>query len=378
MGCGSSAAKKQQGKDCDCSSPTAEPVKVAAEPASRDRDPAEVAEAQQAAQGAVAAAVAAVTHQAPAAAGDPKNFAFVFVKPNALTDAFQAAVKAKFEEVGIKITSEGELTGEVIDEKKLVDQHYYSIASKATLLQPCECNVPKDKFKDHFGVEWDEVLKSGAAYNAVDACSYLGMNAAEIDVLWQAAKNGKKDWTKLGGGFQCARLEVEGKEPIFVFNGFFMSMRAKFTVPGPNIHYYTVEWDPTALSWADFRGKILGATDPAEAAADSLRGKAFADWEALGMAGKPWIGENGIHASASPVEAMAERCNWLEGKVSEDVFGKAMLAAGIPEEMIEAWRKDPQVKIGEGKNGSLFDQIEDMDWQPCLAKCVELAKLQAE
>ena len=33
-----------------------------------------------------------------------------------------------------------------------------------------------------------------------------------------------------------------------------MSMRNKFTAPGLSIHYYTVQWDPAALSWADFRG----------------------------------------------------------------------------------------------------------------------------
>jgi len=305
-----------------------------------------------------------------------KNSAFVFIKTNALTDGFQALVKEKLSAAGLSTIAEGELAGEVVDQKQLVDQHYYSIASKATLLKPDELNVPKDKFKDFFGVEWDETLAAGKAKNALDACAYFGVDADGLDALWQKAMHGKKDWVKLGGGFQCARLEAEGKEPVFVFNGFFMAMRSKFTGPGPSIHYFAVEWDAKALSWADFRGKLLGATNPTEASVDSLRGRLLADWEALGLKGKPWIGENGIHASASPMEALAERCNWLEAKAEDDVFGKELLSAGVTKDMIEAWRKDPKVSIADGKTGSLFDQLEDLDADACLKKCAELAKMQ--
>ena len=51
--------------------------------------------------------------------------------------------------------------GDVIDSKKLIDQHYYAIASKATILKPRELNVPKDKFKNFFGLEWEEASNHG-------------------------------------------------------------------------------------------------------------------------------------------------------------------------------------------------------------------------
>lgn len=60
------------------------------------------------------------------------------------------------------------------------------------------------------------------------------------------------DWNqqvKFGGGFYCGKIEIEGKEPIYAFNGFFMAMRAKFVTPGTSIHYYVVEFDPSELSW---------------------------------------------------------------------------------------------------------------------------------
>merc|ERR1712014_474259 len=113
------------------------------------------------------------------------------------------------------------------------------------------------------------------------------------------------------------------------FNGFFMSMRSAFTVPGKCIHYYSVEWDEKDLSWEDFRGKVLGPTDPAEAPADSLRGKILADWEKLGLQSVPNVGDNGVHASASPFEGLAERMNWLSTPLAQDAYATALLGAGV-------------------------------------------------
>ena len=105
-----------------------------------------------------------------------------------------------------------------------------------------------------------------------------------------------------------------------MFNGFFMSMRSKFTVPGECIYHYVVEWDSSAVSWADFRGKVLGPTDPAEAPAGSLRGMIMGRWQELGLKSEPNVGDNGVHASASPFEALAERLNWLVGYSDETCY----------------------------------------------------------
>merc|ERR1712091_511350 len=122
-----------------------------------------------------------------------------------------------------------------------------------------------------------------------------------------------------------------------------MAMRSKFTAPGTEIHYYVVEWDAKKLSWGDFRGKVLGPTDPADAPADSLRGAILKEWEKLGLKGEPNVGDNGVHASASPFEALVERNNWPGADIKEDQFGKQMLAAGLAESLIKEWSADPQV-----------------------------------
>jgi len=202
-------------------------------------------------------------------------------------------------------------------------------------------------------------------YNALDACTYLGVDADGLDKLWADAKK-----VKFGGGFYCGIIDsVKGKKPIYVFNAFFMSMRSKFVQPGTSIHYYVVDFNPTKLHWADFRGAVLGPTDPKTAPTDSLRGKILADWSALGLEYEPNVGDNGVHASASPFEGLAEKMNWLKVDAAADPFGARLIAAGVPANTIKEWSVDPQVK---GK--SLFDQLEDADSDVCIERAKELVK----
>jgi len=296
------------------------------------------------------------------------------VKPHAVTDKTNALVRDRLTKQGLKITSEGDLTSEVIDKKKLIDQHYYAIASKATILKPHELNIPKDKFKAAFGLEWDDALQKGLCFNAMDACDQFGCSADELDKAWGACKKANK-LVKFGGGFYCGLVSMKGKE-LYVFNGFFMTMRKAFTQPGKSIHYYTVEWDEQNLSWADFRGKVLGPTDPKEAPAESLRGEILKDWKGLGLQGEPNVGDNGVHASASPFEGVAERLNWLGKRCGQDSYCSAMVAAGIKEKTITAWAVDPQVKLESGKKGSLFDALEDLDAKACIDKAKLLQSIE--
>jgi len=266
------------------------------------------------------------------------------------------------------------LSGTTIDEKKLIDNHYYAIAVKATIKKPNELNVPNDKFKEQFGLDWQAALDSGKVFNALDGCKELGVDAEGMATAWTAAKDAKK-LVKLGGGFYCG-LCTNGDKELYIMNGFFMSMRSKFTKPDSEIYFFNVEWDSSVLSWADFRNKVLGPTDPAAAPADSLRGTIFKDWKDLGLAGEPNTGDNGMHASASPFEGLAERANWLEKPLKDDIFGKQLLGAGMSEAMIKDWSVDAQVVVdGAGKKGSIFDQLEDINSSDCLTKMVALSKM---
>jgi len=301
------------------------------------------------------------------------NSALVFLKPSAVTDKMKEMVANTFKKKGIKIVKEGSILAADIDKKQLIDKHYYAIASKATLLTPDKLNVPAGKFKEKYGVEWADVLKEGKAVNATTALEKFGCDADGLMQIWRASEK-EGNMVKLGGGFYCSKMEKDGKGPFYVFNGFFMTMRAEFVKPGACIHYYVVEWNPADLAWADFRGKVLGPTDPAKAPSDSLRGGALTDWKNLGLPAIPSMSQNCVHASASPFEGLAERMNWLGYEVGSDAWGKELLSEGVKLKTIEEWTLDPAVQYGDKENPttkSIWDTIEDMDAKECREKCIE-------
>jgi len=246
----------------------------------------------------------------------------------------------------------------------LIDTHYGAIAAKAVKLKPAGLTVQQkaqDAFQAQFGQSWQSALAQGLVFNAMDAAAKLGVSTQGLGEKWGELKK-DVDLLKFGGGFYCGKIG-----DIFVINGFYMSMRSKFTVPGTCIYYYETEWDPRGLKWEDFRGKVLGGTDPKAAEGGSLRNTIYLRWKALGLQAVPDTGDNGVHASASPLEALAERANWLGAPIANDFYGRAMLAQGIPLRMIQEWTDDPAVNF-EGKKQSVFDLLEDLDSRDCLKK----------
>ena len=76
--------------------------------------------------------------------------------------------------------------------------------------------------------------------------------------------------------------------------------------------FLDAQWPTDTLSWKAFRDEVLGATDPKAAAAGSVRRVIYESYQSLDLPGRPNTGDNGVHASASPLEALAERANWLK------------------------------------------------------------------
>jgi len=260
------------------------------------------------------------------------------------------------------VLSEGPISSEQIDQDMLIDTHYGAIASRAMKQKPAELafsEKAQDEFATAFDLSWSDALAKGLVYNLVDGASKLGVTYSELGDCYDQLKKGTT-LLKFGGGFYCGKVG-----DIFVINGFYARMREQFTVPGECIYCYEVEWDASRLPWGDFRGKLLGGTDPKTADESSLRNIIFRTWASLGLASEPNTGNNGLHASASPFEALSERSNWLGVPLSQDFFGRAMMASGVPLATIEAWCEDPAVMF-DGKKQSLFDLLEDLDGRECL------------
>jgi nucleoside diphosphate kinase len=297
-----------------------------------------------------------------------RNSAIVFIKPHAVNIPVHDLVQNTLKKRGVSIVSSGRIDAETIDRKGLIDIHYGAIAARALKIRPCDLVVqpgPKADFEKLFGIPWESALAQQLVFNARDAARKLGIEPLKLSEECGKTKRGV-DQLKFGGGFYVAK--VRG---IYVVNGFYEGMRAKFTAPGTCIQYFEVEWDPASLPWDKFRGEVIGATNPKEAAAGSMRNTIFQQWEALGLREQPDTGDNAVHASASPFEGLAEKANWLSAEVSEDPLGKALSAAGLGQGMIKEWMQDPAVFF-EGKRQSLFDLLEDLDSEACVGKARDI------
>ena len=227
---------------------------------------------------------------------------------------------------------EGGIEAAEIDERTLVDRYYYSIAFKTSLNKPTELNIPVDKFEEFSGVDWDEAVEAGKVLNAKDSCGKLQIYADAMNEMWRKAKTDEK-LIKFGGGFYRASLPC-GEDQTYAFNGFLMSMR--FFAVDVSIYYYLVNWESSACAWEDFRSKVSGLTVSEAAPIDSLRGAMLAQWEELGLKSKPDTDDIGVHASASPFEALTERVNWLGYRADCDPFGKLMLKTGVSRCLIKS------------------------------------------
>merc|ERR1712064_82345 len=93
----------------------------------------------------------------------------------------------------------------------------------------------------------------------------------------------------MGLGTEYDKLK-KGETMLKFGGGFYCSMREQFTKPGTQIYYYQVEWDADQLKWEDFRGKVLGGTDPKTAFPTSLRHSVFKGWKGLGLETEPNTG----------------------------------------------------------------------------------------
>ncbi|GMH61270.1 hypothetical protein TrRE_jg352 [Triparma retinervis] len=311
------------------------------------------------------------------------NIALIFIKPHAVSDKIKEFVSGEIKDAGLTMLHEGEMSAEDIESKGCIDKHYASIAKSAMDTNPGDLGVTDEKkaeFQKTFGSTWDESIELGLIFNAKGAAEKLGtmdgddlvpLDGKGLDALW--AKAEKR--VKLAPGLYVSNIGED--EPLYVINGFYMAMREKY-VQGSGIYFYVVGFDPEVMSWAQFRGEVIGATDPEQAPEGSIRGKMLANWETedLDLDSKPNVGDNGVHASAGPIEGLKERTVWLGLAPEDDPFGSELLKwTGGKVATIAPWLDDAEVD--EAKHyelkGKMFDLTEDKDTPWTIKFCNNLA-----
>mmetsp|Transcript_23431 Transcript_23431/g.76261 ORF Transcript_23431/g.76261 Transcript_23431/m.76261 type:complete len:299 (-) Transcript_23431:215-1111(-) len=294
-----------------------------------------------------------------------KNQALVFLKPHAANDACDAFLKQHLEQAGITVTLSGIKRAAEIDEQKLIDQHYGSLADLAMGVQPGDMAVSPaalQAFEDAYGLKWAQALPSMLRND--DALAQLGVDGLGLEAMWRAGKQ-----LKLAPGTYVSRLEGPSP-PVYTVNGFYPAMRQAFVAPGAEVRYLVCEWDQALLSWAAFRQAVIGATDPAKAAAGSARAAMLGQWRELGLEAKPSMSLNCVHASAGPLEGLKERCVWSGASLASDPLAEALLAGGVGRATLETWLKENSVvSLGDAKADKVFDLTEEMGAAECVALC---------
>eukprot|EP00760_Papus_ankaliazontas_P033576 PhM_4_TR645/c0_g1_i2/m.18726 len=299
------------------------------------------------------------------------NYALVFIKPHAAeAEPVKQTVLKMLADAKIRAVKEGVATHDVIDAERLIDKHYASIARNALDTNPADLQISdkaQDAFAAKFGVAWSEAISSGRVLNAKAGMARVGGDISGLDFEANWRKAGP---VKLGPGLYVSQLDGDD---VFVVNGFYPAAREKFTRPGARVVWFVVSWSEADLTWEAFRGKVIGATDPTKAPADSIRGVVYHQWRALGLDAQPDMGNNTVHASAGPLEGLTERVVWTGATVSNDFYGHQLLSAGLPRERVEAFMLNPLIPH-QGRPTPLFDVVEDKQSSLCQKILTNLIK----
>mmetsp|Transcript_6202 Transcript_6202/g.7815 ORF Transcript_6202/g.7815 Transcript_6202/m.7815 type:complete len:351 (+) Transcript_6202:167-1219(+) len=312
---------------------------------------------------------------------DGINRALVFVKPHAMNAV--GHVREHLVKAGITIVKENVKNGERLG--KSIDQHYTSLHKPAMVTRPQDLMVTpeaKKKFKKKFGEDWDTVIDNHRVVNAVDFSDLY--NYVKIGKEWDGEETVK---TVVAPGAVVAKLkgadDKHDKDHHYIVNGFYLDMRNKFINKNATVHFFECEFKEDTLSWYDFRKNVIGSTNPEKAAKGSLRNEFLIHWKEWGLASRPTYGDNGVHASAGPVEAFRERLLWgednadknpfRESNIRYDPMGKSLIKAGITVEAIRQLLDNVVIEI-EGDIKSAFDHTEDVDTTHALRRVRTLTK----
>ncbi len=259
----------------------------------------------------------------------------------------------KINEFNLSITDIKVLGSEYLKDYNIIAQHYGVINKLST-----------DPLANMSEGAKENLLKF-AEVDSLDKISVLGgiqflekypmFNADSVDVLLQNIST-----KKLAGGTYVGKIKVD-TDVVYLVNGFHPRQLTHFTDKGRNIVVMTVVGNS---SWADARGKFIGATNPEAADPASLRNNLLKNKDQMGI---PEVsqGLNGFHLSAGPVEGLVElvryNSNFADANgvksYKDFAFGKKLDETFNAEE-ISAMLDNKNV-THDGKVVSVFDLTEE-------------------
>lgn len=295
-----------------------------------------------------------------------KNEFLFFIKPEVLdrkggvdVDAVLELILGKIDEFGLVIHNAKVLSANYLEQHDIIAQHYGVINKIARDAANSLSESAQEKFEELYGTKVSDVKLIGGL-EVLD--QYPAFNAFSLDYLWQNLEN-----KKLAGGTYVEKIKLDN-ETLYVVNGFHPRQLKHFTAEGRSIVVMTLSGD---LDWSVARNAFTGATNPANAAAGSIRRSLLDNKDKLGLA-EVGQGTNGVHLSAGPVEALVELRRYNsdfsatngEKQFTDFSFGKA-LEATLGDKLEQV--TDNIDVVVDGKTTSIFDLTEEKNSDEALA-----------
>lgn len=213
-------------------------------------------------------------------------------------------------------------------------------------------------------------LETLGAHQFLDRFPYFSAQA--LAVFYDNLKN-----IKLAGGTHCVRAIVRGV-PVLLFNGFHPEQLERYTIPGSVILAFVFR---TSVPWKILRTNMTGATNPAKALPESIRGALFSQKDRLGL-DEVSSGKNGVHVSAGPVEGMVEIMRFMsnldENRIlspDQTTFGKLLLKNTKDSQQLSYLSGNPNIE-GENTQIPVFDFTEEIDAVTALDRLIEVGLLE--
>lgn len=318
------------------------------------------------------------------AAPEAVNRAFIYLKPHcAGVKTLPAFIRHYFESNkshSFRVVGDGHINAKWAHDG--FEKQYHKMYKISFLVKPNDHDLTmkeKEKFFMKFCMSWETAVNDVMVKNVPDTCSSLQIDQNELGNVWMACVE-KGQMAKLNDSFYIGLIDfIDGKQPIFCINGFFMSIRAEYLIYATPMPYFLVEWSCTGghnvpngvkgdtiegtgdskddpLSWKSFNKSIIGAADPQAAHTGSLRACINDDWESIGLTAPLSLADNAIHASSSAFEALAERTQWLDAPTFSDPLGYALNILGVTPDLLAEWLKNPEIK-----GQPVFDHFKSLD-----------------
>ena len=278
-----------------------------------------------------------------------RNQAFAFIKPHAIqSQAIATTLGDIFEDAGVSVSFTRRVTGPELARSGVVDRHFGSVARGAAYDggSPLETTEEgREAFKRIFNETWDGASGAGRIVGADFARERLkGIGVKELCAEWAALGA-----VEVGPDVYVAWFKDAER---YVVNGFYPAIRDAYLAPTAAVQLMLLDFE---MAWRDFRATVIGDEHPEAALEESIRGYLYDRAGVLEMLIDPV--DNIVHASASPLDALAEKMMWLDEAqwVGDPLLVALAAQTGLGPRALAAW------VAGRARNRSVQAMFVDMD-----------------